>query len=271
MVIQSTISDNYDQISTTNWLQFFFSSPVKCEEITDFYYEVLMFFKFLTGRQNISVKTFDLMNADLDSYAVYVKFLEYSVETHKEAKKTIISYDILREYTGVLFGMVHNGSFDNHHYPETQKSKCTYSPSRKIFLLTNFEKEFREIYGVNITRSDAYNQLKEDGEKVLEEWVEKHTGKHKTRAKKLVKAFHCLDLSYADRILYALKDCADILEPFLQDSYFAEQVKGGTGDVFHEISDTLAEIRNDYAHGNLLYEEEGLPIRFESILVLDRL
>lgn len=271
MVIQSAISEDSGQISTTNLFQFIFSSPIKCEEIKDFYYEMLMFFKFLTGRQNISVKTFDLMTADFNSYAVYIKCLEYSSETHKDAKNTIISYDILREYTAVLFGMVHNGSFDNHYYPEMQKSKCTYSPSRKIFLLTNFEKEFREIYGINITRSNEYNQLKDDGEKVLEEWVKKYTGKQKTRAKKLVKAFLCLDLSYSERILYALQDCTDILEPFLQDTCFAEQVKEGTNDVFQEISETLADIRNDYAHGNLLYEDDTLMVRFESILVLDRL
>lgn len=269
--VLAAISLRFDQITSGNILKLKFSAPIKSEEIVNIYYDVLVFFKFITGRQNISLDKFQLLTDDKYLTGIYVKYLNYSKDTHPDVKKTIIPYNVLRTHTGTLFQMVHKGSFLNHYYPEKQKSRNSYTPSREIFLLTNFEKEFREIYGVNVTRSEEYSHLKADGEKFLKEWIANYTGKQKERAKKLAKAFTYLDVSYAERIYYALLDCADILEPFLQDSCFVEQIHEGSEDVFKEISDILAEIRNDYAHGNLIYEDETINIRLEAIMILDRL
>ena len=113
-------------------------------------------------------------------------------------------------------------------------------------ILAAFEREFRNIYGQDAIRSKAYKDTKEQIVKLIEDQAPNYTGDRKKYIKGFAKIISNIDSSYGDNLEYALKDCKDIMEPFV-----IRRFEGTYEEIIADISISVNKLRNGVAHSRL--------------------
>jgi len=132
-----------------------------------------------------------------------------------------------------------------------------YQSSRIIMILSEFEREYRNIYGQDCSRSDEYFEVKGDLIALIEAYRNSKQGKKRQYAKQFKKYVENRDNSFENNIKNALNDCEAILSTFIRKKY-----SGTYSDVIEGISSRMGVVRNGIAHSRL-------DMRFDAIHLTD--
>ena len=113
-------------------------------------------------------------------------------------------------------------------------------------ILAAFEREYRNIYGVDSLRSKDYQSIKAEAIKLLNEAAQSKTGKKRRYLRSIAKGIKNADDAYSDKVRNALLDCYSILEPFIRRRYGRCDA-----DLIDEISVRVGMLRNSLMHSHL--------------------
>lgn len=245
-----------------------FSNPVDIDAVIKAFEYTLRFFLYVTYRANVNIRKADLFTMNEKDGHDYLGIIVFSQdelpEKNKDAKRHLIVYNDLKEKTAKIFNSIKNEDISLQHVCSNYDAKHSYPISRVIMILAAFERVYGSIYGKDTNRSDEYIEIKAKVVELIEELRIKSTGKRKTAAKTLRDYVYNRDASFSSNTAYALKDCVEIMEPFIKKKY-----RGEYEDVVNEISERVGIIRNGVAHCKLDYDLEA--IHLTDILVMEEL
>ncbi len=249
----------FNPIDASSFMTFKFSSSIELEDLITLYYHIYSFFKYIVYRKNIffdSIDTYYIAENGLRDYAGKLVFPKMKNEEDDEnANKMIIGYDVIEDKTSDLFKTICNGEMGLSHLCESIEGRKHYIPGRMIMVLSEFEREFRNIYGIDYGRSDCYKSTKEEIINLIENYCLEHSGDVKKYAQSIKRSISHMDNSYAQNVEKALLDCEEIMEPFIKFNY-GQEFK----DVIKEISNRVGEIRNGIAHSKLDFELDAIHL-----------
>jgi hypothetical protein len=180
------------------------------------------------------------------------------IESEKTIRDKVIDFELLQNNLGEIFQAFSDGSVYLDHIPYNSRDKNKISPARFILVMAAFEWEFRNIYGdIKTKENEKFRNAKNGIIGFLEEKINGSSGKEKEYTKKYKKIIENSDMSLSERINRALKDYADILEVFITSLYKMNNIENYK---YSEIALRLETQRNNYAHGNIDKELNGLVI-----------
>lgn len=238
-----------------------FSQPVNLEILLIAYRNLICFFKYIAYRTNMNIHTADVFQLNSEGQRDYqglLVFKQYAhSETHKAVSEQIIKYDLLKNKTAKLFTCIKKEKFGFQHLCESIDSTHHYPVSRVIMIFSEFEREFRNIYGQDNDRSPDYILVKKDIIDLIDSYLRTTHGKKRSYAKQLRKYVENRDSSFESNIRKALVDCEEIMKPFLEKWYVGDYA----GNIFN-LSARMGEFRNGIAHSRL-------DLRYEAIHLSD--
>ena len=132
-------------------------------------------------------------------------------------------------------------------------------------MFVAFEREFRNLYDDTIVRSDMYVEVRAEVMKFLENLKENSHGKKKKYIGEMERTLSKTENKYADRMEKAMRDCEEILCPFLKYYYRDDQ----SDDLIEDICARMNQLRNDAAHGNIDLQID--PVHISDFAILESL
>lgn len=180
---------------------------------------------------------------------------EKAPEKNTKAKERMIVYDDVRGKMAGIFDDIKNKYLSLQHICPDYDAIRTYPLSRMIMIFASFERLYGHIYGKDANRSEEYLEMKEKVVKLIDQLVDSSTGKRKKYAKTLRNYVDSRDASFAANTAYALRDCSEIMRPFLKKYY-----KGEFEETVEEISERIGIIRNGIAHCRLDFKLEAIHL-----------
>lgn len=245
-----------------------YSEPTTIETIIETFQTLIRFFIFITYRSNVSFEKLDLFviddNKKRDYQGIIVFPPIHDGETNLDARRHLVVYGDIKERASIIINDIRTGHLSIQHICDSYDATHTYPISRVILILAAFERLYGSIYGKDTDRSAVYIETKEQVVKLIEQYVNACTGKQKGYAKTLKKFVENRDSSYASNMIYALRDCKDIMIPFVSRRY-----KGDYDEVVEHLGNRIGEIRNGVAHCKLDFELE--PIHLSDIHIVEEL
>lgn len=245
-----------------------FSEPVTIDTVIKAFEYTLRFFIYVTYRANVDIRKADLfvMNekGGHDYWGILVFPQGEPAEKSKDAKHHLIVYSDLKEKTALLFDAIKNEHTSIQHICSNYDATHSYPISRVIMILAAFERIYGHIYGKDTERSEEYIEIKAKAVELIDQLQQENTGKRKKAAKTLKDFVFNRDSSFSSNTAYALKDCADIMKPFVKKRY-----KGEYDSVVDEISERIGIVRNGVAHCRLDFELEA--VHLSDILIMEEL
>lgn len=238
-----------------------FSRPVNLEILLIAYHNLICFFKYITYRTNMNIHTADVFQLNSEGQRDYQGLLVFKQcthsETHKAVSEQIIKYDLLKIKAAKLFNCIKKEEFGFQHVCKSIDSTHHYPVSRIIMIFSEFEREFRNIYGRDNGRSQDYILVKKDIIDLIDSYLRTMHGKKRDYAKQLRKYVENRDNSFESNVRKALMDCEEIMTPFLKKRYAGNYV-----EEVHNLSIRMGELRNGIAHSRL-------DLRYEAIHLSD--
>ena len=163
-------------------------------------------------------------------------------------EKTVKFY-CLESKLSELVQAIANEKVYTEHIPETKKDGSRITVARTILITAAFEWTFTQTYGsppLSAYRQEVKADVLEKLDVLPEE--KSYNSKKKSEVKLYHKIVSNVDRNLSEKIQYALKDCANILEPFMRRLY---AINGMEVAPFAQIADDLQYQRNAYAHGQI--------------------
>lgn len=253
---------------------FSFSKPADIALLLKAYDNAICFFEYISYRENIGINTADVFCFDKKGMRKDCGLFVYNdnndLEINKKVSKRIITQEILKTKTAFIFTAIKNNKLGFQHICKSIDKTTYYPSSRIIMIFAEFEREFRNIYGTNVNRSDKFLNTKSETIDVINELICKKTGKEKQYVKQFKKLIENSDNSFASNVEYALKDCKTII------SVFTEKYYDGTfEEVVDSISYRMGALRNGIAHSRLDLELDAIHLSdvhiMEELLYIIRL
>lgn len=245
-----------------------FSEPVTVDTVIKAFEYTLRFFLYTTYRANVDISKADLFvineNGRHDYWGVLVFPKGELPDKDKDARHHQIKYCDLKEKTAALFDAIRHEQISLQHICPNYDATRSYPISRVIMVLAAFERTYGHIHGKDTERSEEYVEIKAKVVALIEQLQKENTGKRKKAAKTLKDYVFNRDSSFSTNAAYALKDCAEIMMPFVKKRY-----KGDYNSVVDEISDRIGVVRNGVAHCKLDFELEA--IHLSDILIMEEL
>jgi len=245
-----------------------FSKPVDVDTLIAAYYNAVRFFEYVTYRNNINIESIDIFFYNQDGLRQYDGLLVFQnkndIEIHKNVKKRIICYDILLKKTAKIFTLINKNKIGFGHICKSIDDTRHYSVSRTIMILTEFEREYRNIYGTDSNRSEEYVDVKNNIVDLINDYLQGQHGKRRQYAKQLSRYVNDRDNSFETNVKYALNDCADIMDIFVKRKY-----KGNYKTAVDGIANRIGELRNGIAHSRL--DLKFKPISLADIKIIEEL
>ena len=245
-------------IDAASSLKTTFFPPTNLEVLLNAYLYTRCFLKYITYRNNVTISKIDVCsggNKEQDYNGILVFKARHSPEDHKKAADRIISYSLLGEKTAKLLTVIKNYKIDFQYLCDSIDDTHHYPMSRVIMILTEFEREFHNIYGMDSGRSDTYISVKSDIVSLVEDYVAAQHGKRREYARQLKKYLEARDNSFAFSLKRALLDCEPIMEPFVNRKY--------NGSYLHnvdELSSRMGIVRNGIAHSRLDFHFQAVHL-----------
>lgn len=252
---------NANPIDATSIIVTSFSTPVGLDVLVAAYQHTQCFLKYILYRTNISICSADVFCVDAEGKRNYTGLLAFksncAPETYKKAEKRVINYGLMEHRTQKLFTAIKNGKLGFEHLCESIDNTHHYPVSRIIMILTEFEREYRTIYGKDCIRSEAYLAVKNDIISLIDSYATSKQGRPRRYAKQLLKYVENRDSSFEGDLKNALQKCEEIMRPFVTNKYAGEY-----RDIIDGISTRMGEVRNGIAHSRL-------DLRFKAIHISD--
>lgn len=234
----------------------------------DLAYTIMDFLKYVSYRSNISIFSVDTFRYDEHGTREYIGFLSFprekSEEKSEKAQKVIIGYDLLKENSTALMQLFCDKVITLQHLCESIETRLHYTTARFILILTAFEREFRNVYGLDFGRSEKYLRVKAEVLDSLNVMRENKHGKCREYVDQIINLIGASDNGYGMKVQKALKCCLDIIEPFIRKKY-----EGEIEDVINGIGKRMGNCRNGIAHGRLDFLID--PINLDDIKIIEEL
>lgn len=247
----------------------YFSKPVDIDTLIVAYYNAVRFFEYVTYRSNIDIKSIDIFFYNQDGLKQYDGILAFKnkndIEKYQNAKNRIISYDVLLKKTTKILSLINKNKIGFGHICKSMDDNSHYPVSRTIMILTEFEREFRNIYGTDFNRSNEYISVKSDIVNLINIYLHEQHGKYLRYAKQLKNYVEDRDNSFEANVRYALEDCEDIMDLFIKRKYHSENYK----IAIDGIANRVGELRNGIAHSRL--DLKIKPTFFADIKIIEEL
>lgn len=227
-----------------------FSVPVDLDTLIMAYYNTVRFFEYVTYRNNITIDSVDIFFTNENGLRQYDGILVFpnqkNTETDKNVKKRIIGYNFLLNKTSKIFALLNKNKIGFGHICKSIDDTRHYPVSRTIMILTEFEREYRNIYGTDYNRSEEYLDVKNNIVDLISNYLREQHGKRRKYVKQLSRYIADRDNSFEDNVRYALNDCEDIMDIFIKRKY-SDNYKSAVDDIAFRVG----ELRNGIAHSRL--------------------
>lgn len=237
-------------IEATSILTMGFSAPVGLDILLNSYDNTRLFFEYITYRHNVilgDVEVLFLNKQEKKEYGGVLVFpAEFAEESNKKVKQRIIKYSLLSTKAAKLFNAINNNAFEFQSICGSIGETNRYSSSRIIMIFTEFEREYRNIFGQDFGRSDEYLEIKQAVVDLIDQYEKSQHGKRRRYANQLKNYVDKRDSSFEANIKKALTDCEPILSGFARKRY---------EETYPVVVDGIAErmgiIRNGIAHSHI--------------------
>jgi hypothetical protein len=157
----------------------------------------------------------------------------------------------------LIFTNVKNNKLGFQHLCESIEDTLHYPSSRIIMIFAAFEREYRNVYGVDSERSQEYIDTKNEVIAMIDQYTNTLHGKKRAYSKQLRKYVLNRDSSFEFNLKKALSDCKDIMVPFVRNKY-----SGTYDDAINGVCERMGAVRNGIAHSRL-------DLRFDAIHLSD--
>ena len=243
-------------LDSKSFLKLRFSRAISIDEMIDKARNAQALIKYCCYRTNCyftDISSFvNIDNSTVRNCGKLVFKQENSDEQNEKAKDRVIKAEYINKHIAGILNDIDNGKIPFGHFCKSIDDISHYPASRIIMILASFEREFRNIYGQDIKRSDEYKEIKIFIAKLIEEQSNILSGKQKKYVKGFAKGIENSDSSYGDKLNYALNDCKMIMEPFVTKRY-----EGYYEEIASDVSISINELRNGIAHSRLDIELEA--------------
>ena len=246
-----------------------FSKPQNLEYLLQVYEHCCRFFYYVCYRRNIELDSPDIygMRDGRKSNEGILWFPQNDLAGEVEQKdaEEMIVYDDLGEKMMALFPPLAEDQIYLEHLCPSVAERRSWGINHIILMFVAFEREFRNLYDDTIVRSDMYVEVRAEVMKFLENLKENSHGKKKKYIGEMERTLSKTENKYADRMEKALRDCEEILCPFLKYYYRDDQ----SDDLIEDICARMNQLRNDAAHGNIDLQID--PVHISDFAILESL
>ena len=249
-------------MTSQSYMTLQFSKTDALPALLNAYEQLRRFFMYVTGRANVSLDNVEVFAYNQERKRDFFAWLCYrprfTGETNKKAKDEIIDFSILGTKSADLLNVISAGLLDYEYLPHCIDEKHSYSVGRFIMILAAFEREFRNIYGIDAGRAEPFIKVKAEIVQLVENFCNEKTGKEKKYATDLLNGIKNFSLGYWFNVEHALTDCREIMEEFTLRKYVIPQKSYEV--LAKEIGHRVGKLRNDLAHDNLNWDFEAVQI-----------
>ena len=237
-----------------NQLAFTFESTVNIDFLLNLYAVEKRLFCLLCYRRNIRIDKVELYGYSENNLRCTIGIFHslYSDCSYTEDRKTLektVKFHCLESKLSELVQAIADEKVYTEHIPETKQDGSRITVARTILITAAFEWTFTQTYGsppLSAYRQEVKADILEKLDVLPEE--KSYNSKKKSEVKLYHKIVSNVDRNLSEKIQYALKDCANILEPFMRRLY---AINGMEVAPFAQIADDLQYQRNAYAHGQI--------------------
>ena len=247
-----------------------FSSQLSCSfegtNDTDFLIQIYkiiqrMFF-FLCHRRSILFNSIKVKCIDYnDKYTVgqfHVLFDNKTAEDEDTIKETIC-IDYVNSHLNQLIQLISDDNLYTEHIPRDNESAHHITTASFVLDAAAFEWSFKTLYGKTEPKPSEYRiNVKKDIINAIEELksVKEYNAKEKGEANYYLRILKKTEISFSERVLYALKEFDDVLSGFIQQIYNFNNLKYDK-KTYKRIANELQYYRNAFAHGDIDKELKG--------------
>ena len=249
----STAKMNYQSTSpldSKSFLKLRFSEKINLDELINKARIIQNLIKYVSYRTNnvfSDISTYIVVEDDkVRNCGKLIFNTHVKEEQNEKAKERIIKAEDLNEHVSYLLKVIESGEMAFGHYCNSIEDTRHYPISRIIMILAAFEREFRNVYGQDVRRSEDYKETKTEIVDLIMKYAENMTGKRKKYIKKFAKGIMNTDSSYGDNLKYAFEDCKIIMEPFV-----IKHFNGTYEEIIEDVSLNINDLRNGVAHSRL--------------------
>lgn len=226
------------------------SSQIEMDELRDIITVFQKFLRYICYRTNIEISEISTYYLAEDGVrkkcGKFVLDQTCGEEENSHIHDRIIGASDLREHSSKLLLAIDEGKIRSDYLCDSVKDFTHYPTSRVIMILAAFEREFRDIYGQDIRRSEKYKAAKKLTVECISNLANKMSGKEKKYIRDFAKGIENHDSSYGDNLEYALMDCRSIMEPFVT-RYF----EGAYKEIVETVAVNINYLRNGIAHSRI--------------------
>lgn len=268
------LDDRTRPLSSKSYIINTFSEPVSYEGVIRAYKNIENFLRYVCYRNNIGIgyaKLFFFNEEEKRDYAGLIVFPNKKNEMASKAeKKKVIDFSLLKKHSSIIIDLINHKKLPLYHLCQSTDDLKRYNLSRIILIFTAFEREFRDIYGIDYKRSNEYSHVKSKIVSMINKYMENLPDKKsKGYAKDLRNYVSKRDRSFKDKVKDALSDCENIMKIFvLEAAAAAKEDSDLYNSVIIEISQRMSKARNAFAHGEFFTFD---AIHLNDVKVIEKL
>lgn len=217
------------------------------------------FIQYLCYRRNISFSSIEIASPTSkglhEVFAKMYKVEEKSIiENYPIDKERFIKYDYVKGNIGKIINDIGLNNIYLEHIPDTFESGRRINAGKYVMITAGFEWEFNRNYPKGIKKSDSTKKAEENVTKIIEDLIEKNSGKSKQILKFLKKLIKSDSLE--SKIITYGNDYSEISDIFGSHLY---NINNETLN-YKDMGKRLSDQRNHFAHGDIDKEFIGLSL-----------
>jgi hypothetical protein len=176
-------------------------------------------------------------------------------ENSPKRMDAVIKQDVIDVDISPLFQAIERDEISFDHLCGSIDERKLYGINRVILLFAAFEREYRNLFGDELTRSEKYYEIKAEVLAYLQDRQNQTSGKQKSYFQAFRKIIDNSDNSFAERFKIAIYRISKCIEPF-----WVREYNRIDDEQIEETAVRLNTVRNDLAHGNLSEEYEPIHL-----------
>lgn len=258
-----SISSSYkigEALLTLNSTMFIdFEATDDYEFVVDIIEIAKKFIQYLCYRRNISFFSIEIASPTSEGlheiFANMYKVEEKSViENYPIEKGRFIKYDYIKGNIGKIINDIVSKNIYLEHIPDTYESGRRINAGKYVTITAGFEWEFNRNYPEGVKKSDTRKKTEENVTKLIEDLINKNSGKSKDILKFLKKLIKSDSLE--SKIITYGKDYNEISDVFGNRLYNINNENLN----YKDMGKRLSNQRNHFAHGDIDKEFIGLSL-----------
>lgn len=192
-------------------------------------------------------------------------FKNNNFEDDKTILKQIISINDTDNFYSKLYKLSVDNKIYTTHICRDNHERNLYTPDRILSIIIAFEHSFKIFYPNVKIQSNEFDNAKNEIINFINGQINESSGKLKDKYKKIKNSVQKLDISYGERLKYALNDNYTILREFIGKRYGVKNPRL----IISRCSNRVNLIRNQIAHGKL--DLKYKPINSNDIYLIELL